>query len=210
MRVTKHEHAFLQLELNGAQLLMDPGSYTTELPETKNVVAITLSHVHDDHSYLPHIQKLLSKYPKARVFGPSEVARKLSGVEVIRCHHGDRHEVSGFIIDFFGYHHQEIHRSIPLAENLGVKVNNLYYPGDSYTIPETQVDVLACPSSAPWLRISDVIDFLTATKPRVCFPTHNSLLSEAGHALQNSRIQEFTERFGGRFSYLLPGDSIEI
>ena len=210
MRVTKHEHAFLQLELNGFQLLVDPGSYTPELPKTENVVAITLSHIHDDHSYQPHIQNLLGKHPKAKVFGPAEVARKLSGIEVISCYHGDRYLVADFVIDFFGYRHQEIHRSIPLVENLGVQINNLYYPGDSYTIPETQVDVLACPSSAPWLKISDVMDFLSAIKPRLAFPTHNALLSDAGHALQNSRIEEITQKHGGRFNYLLPGDSIEI
>jgi hypothetical protein len=72
------------------------------------------------------------------------------------------------------------------------------------------VGTLACPSSAPWLKIGDVIDFVTAVKPRRSFPTHNALLSEHGHKLQNSRIQELTESFGGEFRYLEMGQSWEL
>lgn len=210
MRITKHEHAFLQLEIQGQQLLIDPGVYSASVPETKNVVAITLSHIHDDHSFRPHLEKLLAKHPNAKVFGPKEVAEKLTGLVVDVCYHGDRHEVGPFVIDFYGFLHQEIHRSIPLVENLAVMVNGLYYPGDSYTIPEVEVETLACPSSAPWLKISDVMDFLMAVRPKRVFPTHNALLSDAGHSLQNGRIKEVVEANGGRFDYLLPGESLEI
>ena len=210
MRITKHEHAFLQLEQDGHQLLVDPGVYSAELPETKNVIAITLSHVHDDHSFRPHLETLLARHPDAKVFGPKEVAEKLAGIPVTVSFHGDRQQVGPFTIDFYGYLHQEIHRSIPLVQNLAVMINGLYYPGDSYTIPEVSVEFLACPSSAPWLKISDVMDFLAALKPARVFPTHNALLSEAGHQLQNGRIKEVTESLGGKFEYLLPGESMEI
>lgn len=210
VKLTKHEHAFLQLELNGQQLLIDPGMYTQSIPVTKNVVAITLSHVHDDHSFLPHVKELLKLHPEAKLFGPLEVVQKLLEFNVVKCFHGDRHEVGPFVIDFFGDLHQEIHRSIPLVQNLGVMVNGLYYPGDSYTIPETDVEILACPSSAPWLKISDVMDFLSAVRPKRAFPTHNALLSDHGHALQNGRIKEVVESFGGAFEYLKPGESLDI
>ena len=59
MKITKHEHAFLELELNGSVVLVDPGSYTPSLPEIANVVAICLTHIHDDHSYRDHIESLL-------------------------------------------------------------------------------------------------------------------------------------------------------
>ena len=70
--------------------------------------------------------------------------------------------------------------------------------------------MLACPTSAPWLRISDVIDFLDLVRPSKCFPTHNALLSEQGHALQNSRVQQIVEKHGGEFRYLLPGESWDL
>lgn len=211
MRVSKHEHACLVIEEQGQTLVVDPGMYSQELPELTNVVALTLSHIHDDHSFRPHVEKLLEDFPQIRVFGTQEVAEKLDGLAVEVVYHGDRHQVGPFTLDFYGYFHQEIHSSIALVQNFGLMVNSeLYYPGDSYTVPEVQVGTLACPSSAPWLRIGDVIDFLSEVRPRRSFPTHNALLSEPGHKLQNSRIQELTEGFGGEFRYLEVGQSWEL
>lgn len=211
MRITKHEHALLVIEQNGQQLVIDPGMYSEKIPALDNPVAITLSHVHDDHSYRPHLEAILEQHPNVEVFGTQEVARKLDGLRIQVVHHGDRHEVGNFTLDFYGYFHQEIHRSLPLVQNFGLMVNSeLYYPGDSYTIPEVEVKTLACPSSAPWLRISDVIDFLEQLKPKRSFPTHNALLSEQGNQLQNSRIREITEAHGGEFRYLEVGQSWEL
>jgi hypothetical protein len=104
--------------------------------------------------------------------------------------------------------HIEIHRSIPLIQNCGVMINNtVYYPGDSYTLPDRSVKYLACPSSAPWLKIGDVMDFVSEVKPEHSFPTHNIHLSEQGHQLNNSRIEQITVSNGGIFDYLKPGDS---
>ena len=211
MKVSKQEHACLVIEEQGQTLVVDPGMYSQELPELTNVVALTLSHIHDDHSFRPHVEKLLEDFPQIRVFGTQEVAEKLDGRAVEVVYHGDRHQAGPFTLDFYGYFHQEIHSSIALVQNFGLMVNSeLYYPGDSYTIPEVQVGTLACPSSAPWLKIGDVIDFVSAVKPRRSFPTHNALLSEHGHKLQNSRIQELTESFGGEFRYLEMGQSWEL
>lgn len=211
MRITKLEHACLVLEVAGKQLVVDPGMYSENPPQISNPVAITLSHIHDDHSYEPHVEALLKQNPDLLIFGTEEVAEKLKGLNVTRVYHGDRHVVDGFTLDFYGYFHQEIHRSIPLVQNFGLMVNGeLYYPGDSYTIPEVKVETLACPSSAPWLKIADVMDFLVEIKPKRCFPTHNALLSEHGHKLQNSRIMELTEEHGGEFRFLNVGESWEI
>lgn len=210
MKVTKWQHALLQIEQAGAQLIVDPGFYS-ELPATQNVVAITLSHVHDDHSYRDHVEELVRRHPGALLFGTEEVRDKLSSLNVQPVYHGDRHQVGPFILDFYGDLHQEIHRSIPIVQNFGLMVNQeLYYPGDSYTIPEVRVPTLACPSIAPWLKISDVMDFVEAVRPQRAFPTHNALLSDVGHQLYNSRIQELVEKHGGQFRFLTPGESWEI
>jgi L-ascorbate metabolism protein UlaG (beta-lactamase superfamily) len=210
MQITKYEHALLVIEEAGSQLVIDPGSYSN-LPQLNNVVAIAYTHLHDDHAFLPHAQKLVAEFPEVKLFGTVEVVEKLSQLEVQKVFHGDHYQVGPFSLDFFGDLHQVIHRSIPLVQNVGLMVNSkLYYPGDSYTIPEQSVEVLACPSSAPWLRISDVIDFLNILKPKRCFPTHNALLSEQGNTLQNNRIKETVESRGGEFRYLLPGDSWKI
>jgi len=210
MRISKYEHALLDLEQESAQLVLDPGSYTN-LPELNNVAAVVFTHLHDDHTSVDHAQKIRKDFPEAKMFGTQEVVDKLTGLGVQTVYHGDHYEVGPFHIDFYGDLHQIIHRSIPLVQTVGVMVNSmLYYPGDSYTFPEQKVEVLACPTSAPWLRISDVIDFLDLVRPSKCFSTHNALLSEQGHALQNSRVQQIVEKHGGEFRYLPPGESWDL
>jgi L-ascorbate metabolism protein UlaG (beta-lactamase superfamily) len=211
MKITKFEHAFLQIELSAQQLLIDPGIYSPTLPKLENVVGVVLTHLHDDHSYLPHIAAIKQQFPNVRIFGPADVAIKLGEIDCEVVMHGSRIEVGEFSLDFFGDLHQEIHRSIPLVQNVGVLVNSkLYYPGDSYTQCEYSFELLACPSAAPWMKISDLIDYLDAVKPQRAFATHNAILSEHGHVLQNNRIREIVTKHGGEFSYLQVGESLAI
>ena len=67
MKITKFEHAFLQVEESGQQLLIDPGIYSAELPKLDNVVGIVLTHLHDDHSYLPHIKTIKTQFPNVKI-----------------------------------------------------------------------------------------------------------------------------------------------
>jgi len=210
MRISKYEHALLIVEQSAAQLVIDPGSYSN-LPELQNVVAVVFTHLHDDHTSQEHAQTISRNFPAVKMFGTQEVVEKLTGLDVQAVYHGDHYEVGPFQIDFYGDLHQVIHRSIPLVQNVGVMINSqLYYPGDSYTFPEQSVEILACPTSAPWLRISDVMDFLDLIRPKKCFATHNALLSEQGHALQNNRVQQIVEKHGGEFRYLNVGESWQL
>jgi hypothetical protein len=66
------------------------------------------------------------------------------------------------------------------------------------------------PASGPWLRISDVSDYLNVVKQKLVFPIHNALLSSNGHALYNDRIGEATRENGGNFVVLELGQSLEV
>jgi L-ascorbate metabolism protein UlaG (beta-lactamase superfamily) len=211
MKITKFDHAFLLVEESSQQLVIDPGIYSPELPKLENVVGIVLTHLHDDHSYLPHIKAIQSQFPQVKIYGPQDVAAKLGDIACEVVTHGSHLKVGNFQLDFFGDQHQEIHRSIPLVQNVGVLVNSkLYYPGDSYTQCDYPFEVLACPAAAPWMKISDLIDYLEVVRPKRAFATHNAILNDNGHVLQNSRIREYVTKHGGEFSYLLPGESISI
>ena len=70
--------------------------------------------------------------------------------------------------------------------------------------------MLACPTSAPWLKIGDVMDFVAAVGPRKSFATHNALLSDHGHALNNGRVKMVAEAGGGEITYLAVGESLEF
>lgn len=211
MKVTKLEHATLVFEKEGKTLILDPGFYTRPMDGYQNVVAIVITHNHDDHVHEDQIDRLLKDNPEAIVLGTQEVVERLKPRPAVAVHHGDFHKIGPFTAEFFGSMHIEIHRSIPLIQNCGVMINDtLYYPGDNYVTPDHKVKYLACPSSAPWLKIGDVMDFVAAVKPEHCFPTHNIHLSDWGHQLNNGRIKGATEENGGIFEYLLPGESITI
>ena len=49
MKITKHGHACLELELAGKKALIDPGFYTEDVSGLKDVVALVITHSHDDH-----------------------------------------------------------------------------------------------------------------------------------------------------------------
>jgi L-ascorbate metabolism protein UlaG (beta-lactamase superfamily) len=211
MKITKHGHACLELELAGKKALIDPGVYTEDVSGIKDVVALVITHSHDDHCFEAQVAGLVKANPGIKIFGTHEVAAKLSGFDVTTVYHGDFYQEQGFSFEFFGDMHQIIHESIPLIQNTGVMVNNqLYYPGDSYTTPDQPVAVLACPTSAPWLKIGDVMDFVASVRPKRSFATHNALLSDLGHDLNNGRVKLVTEQFGGEFTYLKVGESLEI
>lgn len=211
MKVTKLEHATLVLEQAGKTLILDPGFYTRPMDGFQNVVAIVITHNHDDHVHEDQIARIVEDNPDVVILGTKEVADRLASFGAKSVTHGDHYQLGPFTAEFFGDLHVEIHRSIPLIQNCGVMINDvLYYPGDSYTQPDRKVHYLACPSSAPWLKIGDVMDFVAAVKPENSFPTHNVHLSEQGHQMNNSRIKQVTEEHGGTFSYYLPGESFEL
>jgi len=104
-----------------------------------------------------------------------------------------------------------VHPDFPRNQNIGVMVNNtFYYPGDSFTEPGQPVAMLAVPVSAPWLKTAETIDFVRAVKPKHCFPTHNALLSQAGHNTVNTWTARICEPLGTTFTYLQPGESTEV
>jgi L-ascorbate metabolism protein UlaG (beta-lactamase superfamily) len=211
MKITKHGHACLEVEIDSQTLIIDPGSYTEELSNLGTVVAIVITHKHDDHCDEAKIAKIKKENPAVQIFGTSEVAARLSGMDVLTVYHGDYYEVGSFKLEFFGDMHQIIHQSVPLIQNTAVLVNrDLYYAGDSYTPPDVKVKALACPTSAPWLKIGDVMDYIKEVKPEICFPTHNALLSQLGHDLNNSRVKLVTDENGGEFKILEVGQSLEI
>ena len=217
MHLVKHGHACLELTEAGQSIIIDPGFYTAEMTGRTNVLAVVITHMHDDHCHEPQLDALLATNPSLEIYGTDEVCKRLAAVpggerfKTHAVHHGDHYVLGAFTLEFFGAMHAEIHRSIPLIQNCGVMVNDkLYYPGDSYTVPDRPVELLACPSSAPWLKIGDVMDFIDEVKPKRSFATHNIHLSEQGHQMNNGRIKLVTEKHGGTFEFLQVGDSTDF
>jgi L-ascorbate metabolism protein UlaG (beta-lactamase superfamily) len=212
MRLTKFEHAALLLEDSGKKLFIDPGSFTSPLTDTANTAAVVITHEHADHWTPEQLNRVLELNADVPIFAPEGVARAAADFDITVVHAGDTVAAGPFTLRFFGGRHAVIHESIPVVDNLGVLVNDeLYYAGDSFVIPEgVELDVLAVPAGAPWMKVAETIDYVLATKPKRSFSTHEMVLSRAGKDLSNARIAWATEQNGGEFFALEPGDSLDL
>ena len=212
MRLTKLEHAALVIEKSGRKLIVDPGSFTAPLTDASGTVAVVITHEHADHWTPEQLNRILDKAPGIPVFAPAGVAAAATGFDITVVEAGDEVTIEPFTLRFFGKDHAVIHSSIPIVDNVGVLINDtLYYPGDSYTVPEdVDVDVLAAPAGAPWLKVGEAMDFVLAVKPKRAFPTHEMTLSAAGKGMVNGRLIWATEQGGGEFFPLTPGDTLDL
>ena len=212
MRVTKFEHATLRIDQSDETLLIDPGSFTTPLTDLGKLVGVVITHEHPDHWTSDHLDRILRDAPGTPIYAPSGVAAAADGYEITVVAPGDSIEVGAFALRFFGGTHEVIHSSLPSVENVGVLINDvLYYPGDSYAVPEgVEVDTLAAPLGAPWLKIGEAMDYVLAVKPRRAFGTHDMTLSVIGKNMHRQRLQWATEQDGGEFFVLESGDTLDL
>jgi len=211
MRITKHEHAYLTLDKNGETLVIDPGGFAAGLGDLDDVVGVVITHEHADHWTPAHLQALAERFPGVPMLTTAATARS-APVEMTVVSPGDTANLGSFSVRFFGGTHSEIHSSIPLVDNVGVLVDDVfYYPGDSYAVPDgVDVQVLAAPTGAPWLKIGEAMDFVLAVTPQHAFGTHDETLSDAGRGMHRDRLAWATEQSGGEFYRLDAGESIEI
>jgi len=211
MKLTKYEHACLVLEEQGQKLIIDPGSMTDSFGGTAHITAVVVTHEHFDHMSIDHLQAIVTANPQVQIFAPADASAKLQGLNVRTVQATQTVEAGPFQLEFFGQLHAEIHPVFPRCDNVGVLVNNtLYYPGDSFTLPEKPVPVLALPVSGPWLKVGEVIDFLDAVKPHTCFPTHDAMLSEAGKHMFEDWTAQVCQQHGIIWKALDAGQSMEL
>lgn len=210
MKLTNYEHACFTLEKEGKLLVVDPGTYTTDLGALEDVVAIVVTHEHPDHFDPNALGALIAHSPQAVIYGHEHITRQFGdtlphqAVEV-----GTTVDVGPFNLQFLGGEHAVIYADYPTIPNLGVLVDgSLYYPGDSFALPDRPIDTLALPVSAPWLKLSESIDFLRAVKPRLAFPTHDAILSATGKQLVDHMLSGVSEQLG--IEYLRPTEPVEL
>jgi L-ascorbate metabolism protein UlaG (beta-lactamase superfamily) len=190
MQLTKYEHACFTLEKDGHILVIDPGEFSSDFIAPEHVVGVVITHEHSDHFDNEQLTAIIDKNPEAVVVGPEAVTSRIEAFETKIATPGESIQVGNFTLDFSGGKHAVIHPSMPVVENIGVLINDLlYYPGDSLTLPAKPVDTLALPAAAPWLKTSEAMDFLAVIHPRLAFPTHDAILSEAGKSVTDAHLQ---------------------
>lgn len=184
MNISKFRHACLVVEKDGQSLVIDPGEWSTDFVVPENVAGVIITHEHSDHFYPEKLREIIVKNPDVKIYAHSEVATKTPGLPMVVVNPDETKQIDNFTVKFTGGDHARVFPDKPVCANLGVLVDNgeLYYPGDSLVIPAVPVKALALPVSAPWLKLSEALDFLVAIEPQEVIPTHDALLSDEGHA----------------------------
>ena len=203
MKLTKYEHACFTVEDNGQVLVVDPGNLSSDFIAPEHVCAVIITHQHGDHFDPDHLADIFDKNDEVLLIGPADVVEQIEVERKQAVEAGEKLTVGPFDLEFFGGTHALIHESMPRVQNLGVMINDLiYYPGDSLDAPGRPVDVLAIPAAAPWMKIGEAMDFLLAVHPRLAFPTHDAIASDAGKAIVDRLLTQIAQENGMEYSRL--------
>lgn len=187
MKLTHHGHACVTIHSDaGDSILIDPGSLAADLTGLARPGAILITHKHEDHLDPAQLVRVAPDGDIA-VFAPADAQEEVRGAGVTDVRvlaEGAVEGVPGFTITAFAQPHEVIHPVLPLPENIALTIEGrIHHPGDSLRAPEGGVDVLLLPIGAPWLKLSEVIDFARAVAPRVVIPIHQGGLAEAHRRL---------------------------
>lgn len=212
MKITKLGHCCLVIETKGKRFLTDPGNYTTEQNEAKNIDAVVISHEHTDHLHVESLKIVLQNNPHAKVICNDSVGKILEreGIEYEKVAHGESTTIGDVEISGYGTKHELIYRDYEQVENTGYFFDKkLFYPGDAFYKPETPVDVLAFPVTGPWCTISDAMDYVLSVKPRIAFPVHDgNLVRKTGITVRLPNL--FLPPAGVEFMVLELGKETEL
>jgi L-ascorbate metabolism protein UlaG (beta-lactamase superfamily) len=194
MKLTKHEHACVVLEKDGASIVIDPGSFSSGAAEIiAGADAILITHEHMDHVNETAINGALAARPDLRLYAPAAVgglfAARQDQFTAVAA--GDELALGSFAVTVHGSEHAVIHPDIPVIANVGYLIDgSVYHPGDAYYVPEVPVPVLLLPTSGPWMKLGEAADYVRAVRPQQIVQIHEMLLSDIGLFLASSLLGE--------------------
>jgi L-ascorbate metabolism protein UlaG (beta-lactamase superfamily) len=180
MKIKKLGHCCFVVDINGYRIMTDPSSfnYGGDSVLEKNISLILITHEHGDHLHIETLQEILKNNEKATVISNASVGKLLTeaGIKYEKVEDGESYNLNGIIIKGFGDKHAQIYEDYGQVQNTGYMIDSLCYPGDSFSAPGVEVDILALPVLGPWMKMKDAIDYAKELKPRVCFPVHDAPL----------------------------------
>ncbi|HME47156.1 MBL fold metallo-hydrolase [Mycobacterium sp.] len=176
-------------------LLFDPGTFSHGFEGITGLSAILITHQHPDHADTSRLPALVDANPGAALYADPQTAAQL-GDRWQPVHVGDELSIDGLRVRGIGGVHAVIHPEIPLINNISYLVGDsghparLMHPGDALFIPAEEIDVLALPAAAPWLKISEAVEYLRAVKPLRAIPIHQGIVNPVAVGLYYQRYEE--------------------
>ena len=178
MQIVHFGHSCVLAETGSARLLIDPGSFSSGFEELSGLDAILITHAHPDHLDTDRLPALLAANPGAELVVDAGSVEALGDVAHRVVRPGEQFEIAGAAVEVIGGDHAVIHPDIPMIPNNGYLLDgSVLHPGDSFTPPGRQLDALLLPTGAPWLKLSEAVDYLRAVAPGVAVPIHQAVLA---------------------------------
>lgn len=211
MRIIKHGHACVRLESNGHAVVIDPGMFTAR-EAVEGATAILITHEHPDH-WTPD-QLAASDAPIFTIAAVAEQIRANAPAvseRVTVVAPGDRWNI-GVPVTAVGEKHAIIHPELPHFDNSGylleIEGRTVFHPGDALTTLPASPDVLLLPVSAPWLKVSECIDYARAVGAPKSLAIHDAVYSEAGLGIVDGHLGRFLAPQGQEYVRLAAGQEL--
>ena len=179
-------------------VLFDPGTFSHGFEGISGLTAILITHQHPDHADTQRLPALLEANPQAALYADPQTAAQL-GQPWQAVHVGDELSIGHLTVRGVGGKHAVIHPEIPVIDNISYLIGDgehaarLMHPGDALFVPGEPVDVLATPAAAPWMRVSEAVDYLRAVAPAHAVPIHQGIIADAARPIFYGRLTEMTD-----------------
>lgn len=179
-------------------VLFDPGTFSHGFEGITGLSAILVTHQHPDHADVERLPALLDANPQAKLYADPMTAAQL-GDAWTAVHAGDAFTVGHLAVRGVGGTHAVIHPDLPTIDNISYLVGDgdhparLMHPGDALFTPGEPVDVLATPAAAPWMKISEAVDYLRAVAPARAVPIHQAVVAKEARGIYYGRLSEMTD-----------------
>jgi L-ascorbate metabolism protein UlaG (beta-lactamase superfamily) len=213
MKITKIGHCCLLIEVSGRRILTDPGNFSEISKEIGNIDIVIISHEHADHLHIPYVKDITERNPGVQIVANSQVGFLLEqyGLSYLRAEDGVIINVLDISIKAYHAPHEEIYQEFGRVENTAFFINGaLFFPGDSFVVPDENVQFLAVPIAGPWCRIADVIDYVKVIQPEMIFPVHDWVLSKEGYDITTTVLAKNIGDSGIVFTHLRPGETLQL
>lgn len=198
MQITKFDHSCFYIEKDGRGLLFDPVEYGHELPDFNSIDTIVITHKHGDHFQPEVLNRIRANNPDAEIFMTADNVENVDGAKSAK--NGDKVKSGAFDLEFYGGNHACIVSGVVPCQNIGAVVDDVFAnSGDSFDLPPVPVKILSVPITAPWMKVEETMNYITAAKPEIVVPRHDALCSELGDEVQDNWIQQACDKVGAEY-----------
>ncbi|WGX96144.1 MBL fold metallo-hydrolase [Nocardioides sp. L-11A] len=212
MRLTKFGHSAVRIEHDGTTIVLDPGVWS-QRESVDGVDAVLVTHEHLDH-YAPELLRATD----APIFTIDAVAAQIRDgapdlVERVTVVAPEQTwSVGGIEVRAVGELHAVIHPELPRFHNSGYLLtageSTVFHPGDALTGPGVPVDVLLAPVCAPWMRVSEGVDFAREVGAARNVAIHDRVFSPEGLGVVDTQFGRFLEAAGQEYARLADGTDL--